>query len=117
MFFKGFPTAFKDIKANRILDMKMIIQTPDFKASEKLTEFIQEKAGALESFSDRIIETWVWLRLDNSNNNENKMCEIKLVIPGNDLFASKQSHSFEDAIVRTVDAVKRQLEQRKAAAH
>lgn len=93
--------------------MKILIQAPDFKAQPELIEFVNDKIQKLELFSDRIIEARVLLKLDKSDNRENKVSEIKLVIPGNDLFASKQAKTFEEATVKTVDALKKQIEEWK----
>ncbi len=89
--------------------MKIIIQAPDFKASEALTTFVHDNVGKLANLSNRILESRVFLKLDKSDTRENKICEIKLVIPGQDLFASKQSSSFEDAVVQAIEAVKPQI--------
>ncbi len=64
-------------------------------------------------FSDRIIESRVLLKLDKSDTKENKISEIKLIIPGNDLFASKQAKSFEEATTKAVEALRRQIEEWK----
>lgn len=90
--------------------MKIIIQTPDFKAQPELTDFVNEKVEKLSLFSDRIIESRVLLKIDKSENKENKVSEIRVVIPGNDLFASKQAKSFEEATAKAVDALKKQIE-------
>ena len=90
--------------------MKIIIQTPDFKAQPELTDFVNEKVEKLSLFSDRIIESRVLLKVDKSENKENKVSEIRVVIPGNDLFASKQAKSFEEATAKAVDALKKQIE-------
>jgi putative sigma-54 modulation protein len=97
--------------------MKVVIQTPGFKAQKQLTEFIENHMNKLDAFSDRIQEGQVCLRVDTSDTKENKVCEIKLVIPGNDLFASKQSNSFEGALLETIDAIRSQLERRKGLLH
>jgi len=89
--------------------MRIIIQAPDFKASEALTIFVNDNVGKLANLSNRILESRVFLKLDKSDTRENKICEIKLVIPGQDLFASKQSSSFEDAVVQAIEAVKPQI--------
>jgi putative sigma-54 modulation protein len=47
--------------------------------------------------------------LDKSDSRDNKISEIKLLIPGNDLFATKQSTSFEEATTKTIDALKHQV--------
>lgn len=95
--------------------MKTIIETPNFKARQELLDFVQEKTGKLDLFSDKIIESRVFLKLNNSDNGENKVCEIKVLIPGNDLFASAQSTSFEEAVVKAVEGVKHQIERWKDA--
>ncbi|HYF66970.1 MAG TPA: HPF/RaiA family ribosome-associated protein [Ohtaekwangia sp.] len=90
--------------------MKTIIQTPDFKADQKLIDLVNEKLEKLGRFSDRIHESTVTLRLDRSETKENKICEIRLGIPGNDLFASKQCKTFEEALAKASDALKSQIE-------
>jgi putative sigma-54 modulation protein len=93
--------------------MKIIIETPDFKANRKLNSFIKEKVEKLNHFSERIAEGKVLLKHEKSDTHENKICEIKLSVPGNNLFASKQCESFEEAILLTVDALKQQIIKRK----
>jgi len=93
--------------------MKTIIQTPDFKANKTLIDFVQDNVGKLEFFGNKIIEVRVCLKLDKSSERENKICEIRLVIPGNDLFASKQSQTFEDAVLKTIEAIRHQIDRWK----
>lgn len=90
--------------------MKLIIQTPHFDAQQKLLTFAEDHVRKLQLINERIIEAHICLKLDKSDKRENKISEIKLVVPGNDLFASKQSISFEDAIQQSVSALKHQLE-------
>jgi putative sigma-54 modulation protein len=90
--------------------MKIIIQTPDFKAQPELTDFVNEKVEKLTQFTDRILEGRVLLKLDKSETKENKISEIRLVIAGNDLFASKQGKSFEEATIKAVEALRSQIE-------
>ena len=89
--------------------MKIIIQTPGFKADAKLLNFVTKKLQKLEQFHNRIQEGQVLLRLDKSDIQKNKICEIKLMVPGSDLFASKQYETFEEAVNKVVAALKRQL--------
>lgn len=95
--------------------MKTIIETPNFSAKEGLTEYVNKHVGKLETLSDRIIESHVYLKVDKSDTRENKVCEIKLIIPGNDLFASKQAATFEEAVTLTIDALKHQVKRWKDA--
>jgi putative sigma-54 modulation protein len=93
--------------------MKITLQTTDFKASRKLQKFVNQHVGKLAYLNDRILDCNVFLRLENSNDQANKVCELKLVVRGNDLFASRKCESFEQAIVECVDALKHQLNRRK----
>lgn len=95
--------------------MKVIIQNPDFNAKEALTEFVESNVGKLSSLSDKIQECRVYLKLDKSDTKENKICEIKLVIPGQDLFASRQSGTFEEAVMQSIEAIRHQVERWKAS--
>jgi putative sigma-54 modulation protein len=89
--------------------MKVNIQSVHFDADQKLIDFIESKISKLTSQYDRIIETDVTLRLDKAMNNENKIAEIRLHVPGNDLYAKRQCKSFEEATDQSVDALKNQI--------
>ncbi len=93
--------------------MDVIIRSLSFKADEKLENFIREKIAKLTSIFDGVIGSEVTLKLMQSSNNENKIAEIKIIIPGNDLFAKKQAKTFEEAVDNTVEALRRQLKKHK----
>lgn len=93
--------------------MKVNITSVRFKSDSKLDRFIQEKIDKLNGFYDAIIAAEVTLRLENNDKQENKVAEIKLIIKGNDLFAKKQSKTFEEAVDNAVDALRRQLTKHK----
>lgn len=89
--------------------MKIHIQTLDFTPRQSLLDLVNEKVEKLERFSDRIIDSRVTLRIEKSEKNNNKVCEIRLGIPGNDLFVKKQTESFEEGIQSAVVTLERQL--------
>jgi len=89
--------------------MEINIQSPSIHLNEKLVDFTRDKVEKLVVYSERIMHANVILKTDRSNTRDNKVCEISLSIPGNDLFASRQSQRFEDAITEAVDALKRQV--------
>lgn len=89
--------------------MKANIQSIHFDADTKLIGFIEEKIAKLNTFYDGITGNEVFLRLDKSSDAENKIVEIKLHIPGNDLFAKKQCKSFEEATDLAIEALKTQV--------
>lgn len=94
--------------------MQIQVQSIHFDADSKLIQFIEDKLRKLTTFHDRIIKSEVYLRLDKSDVNENKIAEVRLFIPGKDLFAKKQCKSFEEATDIAVDALKKQINKHKA---
>lgn len=93
--------------------MDFKVNTVHFTADKELIEFIHEKVKKLELMYDQIISSEVYLRLDKSDANENKIAEVKLLIPGNELFAKKQCKSFEEAADSAVQALKKQVSKHK----
>ncbi|MBZ4676014.1 MAG: raiA [Anaerophaga sp.] len=93
--------------------MDIRIQSVHFDASSRLEDFIRQKVGKLDQFSDDIIGAEIILRLDKSETSENKLVDIELDIPGNNLFAKKQSKTFEEAVDLACDALRKQLDKRK----
>lgn len=93
--------------------MQVQVQSIHFDADRKLIHFIEEKLQKLSHLHDRITFGEVFLRLDRSDVNENKIAEIKLSIPGRDLFARKQCRTFEEATDVAVDALRRQIAKHK----
>ena len=93
--------------------MEVQVQAIHFNADQKLIRFIKDRLNKLNLFYDQIIGSEVYLRLDKSDFNRNKIVEIKVNIPGKDLFAKKQCKSFEEATDETIDALRRQLKKHK----
>ncbi len=92
--------------------MKVNINSVHFKTDKRLDSFITEKVEKLSDLYDGIIGSEVTLRVNNGDV-ENKITEIRLLVPGNDLFAKKQSKSFEEATDIAVDALRKQLTRHK----
>ena len=93
--------------------MKVSINSVHFKTDKKLDSFITEKVEKLSDLYDGIIGSEVTLRVNNSEDHDNKIAEIRLLVPGNDLFAKKQSKSFEEATDIAVDALRKQISKHK----
>ena len=89
--------------------MKLQMHSIRFDADEKLIQFIQKKADKLDTFFDRIIDGEVFMRLDKDNNMENKIIEIKLNIPKNQLFVKERAKSFEAASDQAMEALRKQI--------
>jgi len=93
--------------------MKVNITSVHFKADSKLENFIERKVGKLSGLIEGVMGSEVTLKLENSENRDNKIAEIRLLIKGYDLYAKKQSKTFEEATDTAVDALKKQLEKYK----
>ena len=93
--------------------MNVKINTVHFKADKKLETFITEKLQKMPSIYDGILGSEVILRLENTENKENKIVEVRMIVKGNDLFVKKQSKTFEDALDQSVEALKKQLVKHK----
>ena len=93
--------------------MKITVQSIRFNADKKLLDFIQKKANKLDQFFDRIISGEVYLRLENVEDVANKVTEIKLTLPGTQLFAKEQCKSFEEATDLAVECLRKQIEKHK----
>jgi putative sigma-54 modulation protein len=73
-----------------------------------LIDFIQKKVDKLETYYDRLVDGEVFMRLNNEGN-ENKTVEIKLNVPGTQLFATEKAKSFEAAADQATEALTNQL--------
>ncbi len=93
--------------------MDIKIHSVRFDADSKLIDFIKSKVSKLIQFNDGLIAAEVFLRLDNTQDMENKITEIKIDIPGNNLFAKKQGKTFEEATDLAVDALRKQVKRKK----
>ncbi|MEO7767131.1 MAG: HPF/RaiA family ribosome-associated protein [Ferruginibacter sp.] len=89
------------------------IQSIGFTASEALTTFIKEKTAKMGLHLESILSSEVCLSTDKSSTNENKVCDIRLIIPGNDLLAKSQCKTFEEATAHACDALIKQIEKHK----
>jgi putative sigma-54 modulation protein len=93
--------------------MNIKINSVKFSATKKLESFVENRIKKLSQFSDDIVGAEVFLKLENTQDLENKVAEIRLEIPGNDLFAKKQSKSFEESTDNVIDALIKQLTKHK----
>ena len=93
--------------------MKLQMQSIHFVADQKLIDFIQKKTDKMDTYYDQIIDGEVIMRLDKNNRSENKIVEIKLNVPGKQLFAKHQAESFESATDEVMEGLRRQIKKYK----
>lgn len=93
--------------------MKVNVETPNFAADIKLINFIERKLSKLELFYDKIIFADVFLKVKKTSEKENKMVEILLSVPGENLMIKKEAKTFEEGTDECVQSLERQLKKRK----
>ena len=74
-----------------------------------LLDFIKSKLNKLITFNNAIISADVFLRIEKNDERENKLVDIKLHVPGKELFAKKHASSFEAAVDEVTEALRRQV--------
>ncbi len=94
--------------------MEIIIQSPHFIINDKLKEFTQAKAEKLLKYDSRILKCEITLKLDKSDTDNNKECEIIINQRRSQFFASRRCSTFEEAINESVRAMIKQLKKKTA---
>lgn len=94
--------------------MNVNIQTVNFDADKKLLDFVNRKMEKLSTFHDRIIETVIYLKLDNVVHTiKDKIVEIKVQVPGHKFFVKSTSKSFEESFEAAFESLVNQVKRRK----
>lgn len=93
--------------------MRVNVQTPNFAAKDELLVFVGKKLSKLEQFYDKIVFADVFLKVQKTSEKENKVVEVLLSIPGDDLMVKKEAKTFEEATDDVVKSLERQLKKRK----
>ncbi|HNQ61502.1 MAG TPA: HPF/RaiA family ribosome-associated protein [Bacteroidia bacterium] len=93
--------------------MKIIIETPGFRSSPSMRAFATTKVGTLAQLNDKIVKAQVTILHESTVRTEKIICEINLFDSGKNLFAKASSSLFEDAILKTVNILKRKLRKNK----
>jgi putative sigma-54 modulation protein len=93
--------------------MEIQIQSIHFDADQKLLDFVEKKLSKLDTFYDRIEGADVYLKLDKNDSKENKVVEVKLLVPGHDVFVKEHAKTFEEAVDISLEVLKKQLKKVK----
>lgn len=93
--------------------MKIYIQSIHFDAGADLLKETSEKLAKLDKLSDRIETCSVMLKKEKNGADSTCFVEVRLAIPGEDLFASERAETFAQAVDRVTDDLKKQLVKRK----
>lgn len=85
----------------------------NYTADAKLIEFATKRLEKLTQFYDRIIDIQIFTKVENTSDRTNKMAELKIGIPGEDVIVKKIAKSFEEAITIAADSAERVIKRRK----
>lgn len=93
--------------------MKVFVQSVNFNADKELIEFVEKKVMALEKYYDKIIDSEVFLKVQQTSEKENKIIEVKINVSGGEFIVKKACKTFEQGVTLATDSLKRQLNKRK----
>ncbi|WP_068597326.1 ribosome hibernation-promoting factor, HPF/YfiA family [Vaginella massiliensis] len=93
--------------------MKVKFQAVNFNAKQNLEEYLEQKLSKLDNLTDQIIAADVTMKLENTSEKDNKLIDVRLEIPGDDILVSKKGQSFEECIDLSMDTLKRLIIKRK----
>jgi len=92
--------------------MKIQIEAP-WEVNDYTRGVIEEKLEKLDKFSEENIRADVFLKKGDNIKPNDKIMEVRLHVPGPDLFAEANGDSFEKTASEISDKLKRQLVKRK----
>ncbi|MCA4791776.1 ribosome-associated translation inhibitor RaiA [Myroides odoratimimus] len=87
--------------------MKVNIQAINFNVDRKLVDFANERLLKIEKYYDKIVSVDVFFKLENTNEKENKITEIKVLVPGDEMIVKKTCKTFEEGVDAGADALER----------
>lgn len=93
--------------------MKINLQSLKFTAKQHLVDFVEEKVSKLGRFDEKIISADVTLSVQDGKHVDNKACDIRLVIPGNDMIVKRAATTFQEAVLNSVDTLQNMLNRKK----
>jgi putative sigma-54 modulation protein len=92
--------------------MDIIIETPGFTVGDGIEDLVREKIGRLDK-EGNIVRVDVTLFLGPDSSPARCHCEIRLEVPGNDLFVKRNANEFERAIVEATDVLRKNFHRMK----
>jgi ribosome hibernation promoting factor len=92
--------------------MKIQIQAP-WEVNDYTKSVIEEKLHRLDKFSDEIIRADVFLKMGDNIKPNDKIMEVRLHVPGPDIFAEANTDTFEKSVSEVSDKLRVQLLKRK----
>lgn len=95
--------------------MTINIQFVNLDYSDSLAEFTTKKLNKLVEKYDWLISADVFFKEEGTNPDKGKICNIKLGVPGPDVFATSDEKNFEMAVKESISDLQIQLKKKKQA--
>ena len=86
--------------------MDKTIQPVNFNASQDLLIHVGEIFDKLEKFNDKIVSADIYLKSLRETPTKEKKIEVRLFMPGKDIFIEQQADSFISAAQQAFDRLK-----------
>lgn len=93
--------------------MKVNVHAVNFNVDKKLVDFVEVRINKLEKFYDKIVASDVYMKVEQTSEKENKIVEIKLIVPGDEFVVKKTCRTFEEGVDLSVESLERSLVKRK----
>lgn len=93
--------------------MNVQIRTPDVRIDQQTKDFMYKKLNKLSQFFDRIIDVTALAKEENVNGKDQKVVDIKIIVPGRVVIGSGQGDSFMTAVEKAVHTASRNLRRYK----
>lgn len=94
----------------KVSDMKIVIQTFDFTATNDLELFIATCTQKLLRHTIPIIRAEVILGIENTDVNKRKFCNIRLITAGNGYLVSQYGNTYEEAVTIAVTELETKIQ-------
>jgi ribosome-associated translation inhibitor RaiA len=90
--------------------MKIIIQSLDFVAGEKLRYFLEEHIRTLpETTGKHITKAEIILGEESTDLSDKKFCAIRVVVPDKNYLVTEHAGNYEKAFIIALEGLKKQL--------
>ena len=93
--------------------MNINFQSVNYNADSKLIRFAEKRIKKISQFYLNIIDVFIYTKIENVSDRVNKLAELKICIPGDDVVVKKTAKSFEEAISLAADSAERILKRHK----
>ncbi|MFA6486503.1 MAG: ribosome-associated translation inhibitor RaiA [Candidatus Magasanikbacteria bacterium] len=99
--------------------MQVIITGKGIELTDAIKDYAEKKISGLDKFMEGIIRAHVTVGVETHHHLKGEIfiCECKLEIPGNDVFASKNEKTLYKAIDKVRDYLETELKKHKAKFH